>query len=131
MTLTISPFLRKALLADAVVSGAASILMVAGASLLGPLLDLPAALLFWCGLVLVPFVALLFVLARRKTTQRLLVLDVVLANALWGAASFAILATGLIAPNVLGVLFIMGQALAVALFALLQIAGLRAAPASA
>ncbi|MFC6488002.1 hypothetical protein [Nitratireductor sp. GCM10026969] len=131
MTLTISPFLRKALLTDAVVSGAASILMVAGASFLGPLLDLPAALLFWCGLVLVPFVALLFVLARRETTQRLLVVDVVLVNALWVAASFALLAMNFVAPNTLGVLFITGQALAVALFALLQIAGLRAATAIA
>ncbi|WP_163269920.1 hypothetical protein [Chelativorans alearense] len=131
MTLAISPFLRKAFLADAFVSGAAAILMIAGAGLLGPFLDLPAALLFWAGLALIPFVGLLFVLARREAAPRLLMLDIVLVNALWVVASFSIMAIGLVTPNTLGVLFITAQALAVALFAALQFTALRSAPVTA
>ncbi|WP_274424829.1 hypothetical protein [Chelativorans sp. YIM 93263] len=128
MTLAISAFLRKTLLVDAFVSGAAAALMITGAGLLGPFLNLPTALLFWSGLALVPFVALLFMLARREAAPRLLLVDIVLVNALWVVASFAIMAVGLVTPNILGVLFIGAQALAVALFAILQFAGLRAAP---
>jgi len=131
MTLAISAFLRKALLADAFVSGAAAILMTAGAGLLGPLLDLPAALLFWAGLALIPFVAMLLVLARREAASRLLLLDIVLVNALWVVASFTIIGLGLVAPNTLGMLFIIAQALAVALFAALQLSALRSASVAA
>lgn len=131
MTLAISPILRKSLLADAFVSGAAAILMIAGAGVLGPFLNLPSALLFWSGLALVPFVGLLFVLARREVAPRLLILDIVLVNLLWVVASFAIMMAGVVAPNTLGVLFITAQALAVALFAALQFAGMRTAPVTA
>lgn len=132
MSLAISSFMRKALVADALVSGAAALLMMAGSGLLGPFLGLPVALLFWSGLALVPFVALLVAVARRARAPRVLVLDIVLVNALWAAASFAILLTGLVTPNLLGTAFVSAQALAVALFALLQAAGLRGAmPAAA
>ncbi|MCR4268392.1 hypothetical protein [Nitratireductor sp. ZSWI3] len=131
MQLAISPFLRKTLLLDAVVSGAAALLMLFGANLLAPLLGLPAALLFWAGLVLVPFVALLALTARRASAPRLLLLDVVIANGLWVIGSLALLATGLVAPTLLGVLFVLAQALAVALFAALQLAGLRQAAQAA
>jgi hypothetical protein len=131
MMLTVSPFLRNALLADALVSGAAAALMIAGAGLLGPLLGLPEALLFWAGVALVPFVALVYVTARRASVPRLLVLDIALVNAAWVAGSFAIMLAGLVTPNLLGVLFITAQALAVALFAALQVMGLRSAPVAA
>ena len=69
MTVPMTPFLRKALFTDATISGAAALLMLAGAPLLAPLLDLPEALLFWAGFVLVPFVALLVVVARRQSPR--------------------------------------------------------------
>lgn len=128
MNLTISPFLRKALLADALVSGLAAALLIAGAGALGSLLALPQAFLFWTGVVLVPFVALLVLTACRRMAPRLLVLDIALVNVLWVAASFAVLLAGLVSPNLLGVAFIAVQALAVALFAALQFTALRAAP---
>ncbi|MCT7376037.1 hypothetical protein [Chelativorans salis] len=131
MTLTIPPFLRKALLADAAISGAAAALMIAGAGILGPLLALPGPLLFWAGVALVPFVALLITVARRQAAPRLLVLDIVLVNALWVVGSLAIMLAGIISPNLLGVAFITAQALAVALFAVLQYAALRTAPVAA
>ena len=57
MSFTLNPFLRQVLFADAAVSGAAGLLMVAGAPFLSPLLGLPTGLLFYAGLALFPFVA--------------------------------------------------------------------------
>lgn len=132
MSVSMTPFLKKVLLLDAAVSGAAGVLMAAGAPLLAPLLSLPAVLLLWAGVALFPFVALLLALARRATVPRMLLLDVLLINAAWVVASFAIVIGGLVQPNVLGTLFIVAQALTVALFAALQLSGLRAArPAAA
>ncbi|WP_265515645.1 hypothetical protein [Nitratireductor luteus] len=126
MSQPITSYLRKVLLLDAAVSGAAGVLMIAGAGILSSLLALPSGLLFWSGLVLVPFVAMLVAVARRPSAPRLVLIDIVGVNVLWVIASFAIMAVGIIQPNMLGVFFITVQALAVALFAALQAAGLRA-----
>jgi hypothetical protein len=125
MRVTISPFLRSALLLDAAMSGAAALLLVAGSTFLAPLLALPQPLLFWAGVVLVPWTVTLFVLSRRSEVTRLVLYDVVAVNALWTAASFGILIAGLVEPNFLGAAFVVIQALAVAGFAVLQLAGLR------
>lgn len=127
MSIAITPFLRNALRLDAVVSGVAAALSLFGASLVAPVTGLPEPLLFWSGAALVPFVALLVVLSRRPTVSKLLLIDVVAINALWVAASFGLLASGAIAPNALGVAFVILQALAVALFAVLQAAAMRGA----
>ncbi|GAA4109342.1 hypothetical protein ACFFTN_01945 [Aminobacter aganoensis] len=131
MSIVVTPFLRKVLHADALISGAAGILMMLGAPLLSPLLGLPGELLFWAGLVLVPFVAMLVVLARRVTVSRLLMIDIIVINALWVVASFGLLISGLVAPNALGIAFVVAQALAVAVFAELQFIGIRRAAAAA
>ena len=99
--------------------------MAAGASFLAPLLALPSGLLFWAGLALVPFAAMLVVLARRAEVSRIALIDVAAINVLWVTASFGIMLGGLVQPNLLGALFITAQALAVALFAVLQIGMLR------
>ena len=132
MTIPMNAFLKNILLLDAVVSGAAAVLMAAGASLLGPFLNLPVALLFWAGIVLMPWVALLVMLSRREGLSRMMLLDVVLVNVAWVVASIGIVAFGFVEPNMLGVAFVVAQALAVALFAALQYAALRqASPAAA
>jgi hypothetical protein len=131
MTIAITPFMRNALRLDAVVSGAAALLLLGGATPLAPLTGLPAGLLFWSGVVLVPFVAALVVVARRETAPRLVLVDIVALNALWVAASFGLLASGLVQPTLLGIAFVVAQALAVALFAVLQWSGLRRATAVA
>lgn len=125
MTITISPFLRNAITLDAVVTGAAAILMMGGAGLLSPWLGLPAGLLFWAGLALVPFVALLVVVARRGSAHRLVLFDIVAINVLWVVASLGLLVSGAVAPTALGYAFVLAQAAAVALFAELQFVGLR------
>jgi hypothetical protein len=131
MSSTLNPFLRQVLFVDAVVSGAAGLLMVAGAPFLAPLLGLPAGLLFYAGLALFPFVALLIAVARRGSASRLLLIDIIAINALWVAASFGLLVSGAVAPTLLGYAFVTAQALAVALLAALQLVGFRRTAARA
>lgn len=130
MTISITPFLRNALLLDAAVSGAAAMLMAAGASLLAPLLALPQPLLFWAGLALFPFVALLVAVSRRAQVSRATMQAIVAINALWVLASFGILVVGAVSPNMLGIAFVAAQAIAVAGFAVLQSAGMKQASAA-
>ena len=125
MTVPMTLFLKTTLRLDAAVSGAAALLMAAGAALLGPFLNLPVPLLFWAGVMLLLFVALLIVVARRKSASRILLFDIVLLNAAWVLASFIILIAGVVEPNMFGVTFVVVQALAVALFAVLQVSALR------
>ncbi|WPZ14114.1 hypothetical protein T8J41_18600 [Nitratireductor rhodophyticola] len=127
MSLALTPTLRKTLRFDAAMSGGAALLLVVAAGPLSRLLALPEALLFWAGVVLVPFVTMLLVIAARAKTPRLVLIDIVLLNAVWVVASFALLASGWVAPNPLGIAFVYVQAVAVAVFALLQLAALRAA----
>jgi hypothetical protein len=131
MTLTFNPFLRRVLFVDAAVSGAAGLLMAAGAPFLSPLLGLPRGLLFWAGLALFPFVAMLIAVARRGEASRLVLIDIVAINALWAAASLGLLVSGAVAPTLLGYAFVIAQALAVALLAELQLVGFRRTTASA
>ena len=127
MAIENTPFLRNTLIADAVTSTGAAALTVFGAGFLAPLLALPEGLIFWAGVVLVPFVVLLMAAARRPAVPRAWLREIVLINTLWVAASFGILLSGLVAPNWLGVAFVTAQALAVALFTALQVSALRAA----
>ena len=131
MSIAISKFLRNALYADALVSGAAALLMIAGAPLLAPVLELPSGLLLGAGIALVPFVAMLVLVAKRSSVAKLVLVDIVAINALWVAASFGLLLSGLVSPSVLGAAFVVAQALAVALFAGLQLLGLRRSSAVA
>jgi hypothetical protein len=120
-----STFLRRALMLDAVASGAAGLLMIAGAGLLEGLLGLPAALLRGAGLVLVPYVAFVIWAGTRETVSRPAVETIVAANALWAAASALLLVSGWVAPTALGYAFVIGQAAVVALLGELQYVGLR------
>lgn len=131
MPVTISPILRKALAADAAVSGAAAALMLVGTGILGPLLDLPAGLLQAAGAVLVPYVLLLALWSRRPALPRAVILGVVTANALWVLGSILLLVAGPVSPNALGIAFVIAQAVAVAAFAEFQVIGLRRSAAAA
>jgi hypothetical protein len=131
MSIQISPFLRKVIAADALLSGGAALVMLLGAPYLAPLTGLPVSLLSWAGLALVPFVALLIVVARRQSASRLTIIDIVAVNALWVAASFGLLLSGYIDPNAFGIAFVAAQALAVAILAELQFIGLRRSAAAA
>ena len=118
-------FLRYALLADAIASGATALLMIAGADLLTGLLRLPVVLMREAGLVLIPFVALVAYVGTRETIARPAVRAVIALNVLWVAGSALLLLSGFVAPTALGTAFVIAQAAAVAVFAELQYIGLR------
>ena len=117
--------LRRALLADAGISGGTGALLAAGAGPLSGLLGLPPGLLFWAGIVLLPFAAILVYLGTRARVSRQAAWIVVGGNVFWALASLALLATGWVAPTMLGYAFTIFQALVVALFAELQYFGIR------
>jgi hypothetical protein len=120
-----STFLRRALLLDALASGATGLLLIAGAGLLEALLGLPAALLRYAGLVLVPYVAFVAYAGTRDAIARPAVWAIIAANILWAAASLLLLVSGLVAPNALGYAFVIAQAVVVVLLGELQVIGLR------
>ncbi|HEV7255485.1 MAG TPA: hypothetical protein VGN97_20585 [Mesorhizobium sp.] len=127
MAIPMTPFLRNALLLDAVATSASALVMIAGAGVLSPWLGLPANLLFWAGIVLVPVVGLLVFALRRSAVPRLIIIDIVALNGLWVAGSVGLLLSGFVEPTILGAAFVLAQAAAVALFAGLQASALSAA----
>jgi hypothetical protein len=126
-----SSFLRRALLLDALASGATGLLLIGGAGLLEGLLGLPAALLRGAGLVLVPYVAFVIFTGTRAAIPHPAVWAIIAANALWAAASALLLVSGWVAPTALGYAFVIGQAAVVALLGELQYVGLRRPVAAA
>ena len=121
----VSPFLRNALLADALVSGATGLMLVASAGIAEPLLGLPVALSRGAGVVLLPFAAVVLWLGTRREVARGAVWAVIVVNALWAIDSIVLLLTGWIASTGLGIAFVVFQAVVVAGFAELQWMGLR------
>ncbi len=124
-TIRPSSFLRGVLLADAVASGATGLLLIVGAGLLEGLLGLPVTLMREAGVVLIPYVAFVAWVATRERVARGAVWAIIAANALWAIASAGLLASGLVAPTLLGYAFVIAQAVVVALLGELQYVGLR------
>jgi uncharacterized protein YjeT (DUF2065 family) len=120
-----SQFLRRALLADAVFSGIAAVLFTADAGALASLLELPEALLRETGLFLIAYTALVGWLGTRASVPKALVMIVIAGNAAWTVASFALLFSGAVTPNLLGEIVVAAQAIATGAFAELQYIGLR------
>jgi hypothetical protein len=120
-----SLFLRRAILADAIFSGASALLLTFGAGALAPWLSLPEALLRETGLFLIAYAALVGWLGTRQSMPKALVMIVIAGNAAWTIASIALLFSGAVTPNLLGEAAIAIQAIAVGAFAELQYIGLR------
>lgn len=125
MSVTITKFLRNVLYADILFSSVGAVLMTAGSPFLSPLLDLPAGLLLGAGVALVPWVVGLLVIARREQVSKTVMVDIIGINFLWAAICFGLLIGGWIAPNALGIAFVVAQAIAVALLGCLQWRGIR------
>lgn len=124
-------FLRYVLIADALASGAMGVLMIAAAGFLSGLLAIPGGLLFEAGLILVPYVLLVAIVASRPIIPARPVWFVIACNAVWVAGSVILLVSGVVAPNALGYAFVILQAAAVALLGELQYVALRRRPAVA
>jgi hypothetical protein len=120
-----STLLRRALVLDAIASGGTGVLTAAGAPILAGLCNLPEQLLAYGGLSLLPFAAIVGLLARRDALPAAIVWAVVAYNALWSIDSIVLLFSGWVTPNALGYVFEIGQALVVAVLAEWQYMGLR------
>ena len=127
----LSSYLRKVLLADAVVSGAAGLAMIGGADITHDLLGLPSALLFWAGVSLVPFVTLLVIIWRSGRAPGWLIAAIILTNFAWVAGSLFVAFGPAFAPSLFGQVFIVAQAAIVGVLAELQFMGLRRSTATA
>jgi hypothetical protein len=117
--------LRGALMIDAAISGATGLLLASGAGVLEELLALPQGLLRYAGLSLLPFAAVVGYVSTREALSPASVRTVVALNAVWVVASVALLLSGQVSPNALGITFVLGQAMAVAALADVQYFGLR------
>ena len=123
MSIVPSPFLRRALLADAVASASTGLLMAIGAGFLDSLLGLPTLLLREAGVLLLPYALLVGWLGTRASLPEAAVWAVIVGNVAWTAASLGLFV--LLAPTALGYAFVIGQAVVVGLFAELQYIGLK------
>jgi len=120
-----SLLLRRALLADAIFSGTSAVVLTLGAGALAPLLNLPDALLRETGLFLILYAAVVGWLGTRQIMPKMWAAIVVAGNVAWTLASFALLFSSLVTPNLLGEIMVAAQAVATGVFAELQYMGLR------
>jgi len=95
-------------------------LMTFGSGLFGRLTQIPPELLFYAGLSLFPIAAFITLVATRPVIPAAGVWLIVAGNLLWAAGSVLLLATGWIAPNLLGSSFITAQAIVVAVLTKLE-----------
>ena len=120
-----STFLRRVLLADAVLSLPSGAAMALGGGLLSQWLGLPAWLLVPGGVALVAYAVLLFWMAERPSVPRVALWVFIGFNLVWAIDCVAI-ATGVwFAPTALGLAFLGLHVLAGLVFAELQFMGLR------
>jgi hypothetical protein len=119
-----STLLRRALVLDALLSAGTGLLAAGGAGILAGFCNLPQPLLAYSGLSLLPFAAIVGVLARRDCLPAAIVWAIIAYNALWSIDSIVLLVGGWVAPNAFGYAFVIGQALVVAVLAECQYIGL-------
>ena len=121
-----SNFLKFALIADAVVSGAVAALQLAAPDWLSQFLLMPQTLLINTGVFLVGYTAVLVLLALSSKVWSALIMLIIIGNVGWAAGCVALLVLGVLSPNALGVAFVLVQAIAVLIFAALEFKGLAA-----
>ncbi len=120
-----STFLRRALIADAIFSGVAALGFTFVAGPFAALFNLPEAFLREVGLFLIAYAAFVGWLGTRQAVLKPMVLLVIIGNAAWTLGSIALLFSGAVAPNMLGMIMVVAQAIATGVFAELQYIGLR------
>ncbi|CAN1517677.1 hypothetical protein MCEMSEM23_00983 [Rhabdaerophilaceae bacterium] len=119
-----SPFLRYALVGDALASGATGLLLLGGAGFLTGLLGMPESLMRYAGLFLLPCAAAVAFVGTRETVSTGVIWAIIAVNALWVVESILLLLSGWVSPTLLGTAFVIAQALVVAAFAEAQFIGL-------
>lgn len=109
---------------DALMSGALGLLLAAAAPLVDGLLGAPVSFLVPLGIFLVGYAGILVVLARRGAPAPT-VIAVVAGNAVWVAASVAVVLADLLTLTATGTILTLLQASAVAVLAVLQLRSAR------
>ena len=118
-------FVRRLLLTDSLVSGATGALMAGAAPILESWLGLPAALLRFAGIALLPFAGVVGWLALQTSPARAGVQAIIAANFAWVAASILLLVAGSVNPTALGIAFVIFQAIVVGFLGELQYMAVR------
>lgn len=121
----VSNFLRCVLFADAATCLACGLLLSIGGGFLQGILGLPAVLMFYAGLSLLPFAAFLLYAATRKSISKTVVWTIIGLNLLWTIDSFLLLVSGYVAPTTFGYVFVSFQAIGVLIFAVMEFLALR------
>ena len=101
--------------------------MAVAAPMLEPWLGLPAGLLRYAGLILLPFAAIVAWLGMQSAPARGGVRAIIVTNFAWVAASVLLLVVGGLNPTALGIAFVLFQAAVVFVLGELQLVGLRKA----
>jgi hypothetical protein len=122
---TPSPLLRRALLADAVLTGISGVALLLAAAPLSAVLALPSALLLSAAAIFIPFAVFVAWLGSRPRVYRPLVFAAIVLNALWAVDSVLLLLTPWVQPTPFAELFVIAQAIVVAVLAELEFIGLR------
>lgn len=125
LTVRARSLLRTALWFDALSVAGLGLLLLLLAGLLEPLFGIDAGFMRAVGALLMPFAAFLAWTASRDRIPRAAVLWIVALNALYVAASFAILLVGVLQPTVLGTVFVIAQALIGGAVAVVEWVGLQ------
>ena len=123
--------IRFALVADAVATVATGALLAAGGSFLAGLTGLSATATLPLGLFLIAFAAFVAWVGMQQQTPRGAARLIIIVNAAWVVGSLIVLLAGTWALTLLGVAFVIAQAIAVAALAALQWVGLGRARALA
>jgi hypothetical protein len=123
--------LRTVLRLDAVVTGANAVAYLALAGPLGDLFGMPASALRAIGAFLAVFAIAVWLVAARPQISRPAAGTIAVANLAWAAGSVVALVLDAWSPETVGAVWIALQAGVVALFADLQLLGLRRAATGA
>ncbi|ASY66362.1 hypothetical protein SJ05684_b53800 (plasmid) [Sinorhizobium sojae CCBAU 05684] len=118
-------FLRIVLGIDAASCAIMGLGLVADARAIAKITALSSTLMTVAGLVLLPVALFIAIVAAQRPIPAIGVWIVIAGNLAWGVASVALLLTGTIAPNVVGALLVVGQAVAVLIITDLEYMGLR------
>jgi hypothetical protein len=120
-----APYLRQGLLANATTQSGFALLMLIASTPLARRLGIPAPLLFYAGLGLIPVTLLIGSLALSETLRRPVVWAVILFNLLFAFECLALMAGGWIEPTRAGIAFLGAQGAVAAMYAVLQCIGLQ------
>jgi hypothetical protein len=106
---------------DAAVTGANGLVYLAAAGALDSPLGVPAGLLRSLGLFLIVFAAILWFLATRPHVSRAVVYGVAAGNVAWTLGSIVFVVADVYSPSTAGAVWIVLQAVVVAVFAGVQL----------